>query len=191
MNVRPPVPALPEPGRPSLASLRARPRPAPLAVRLARARMVLLRRREDPFGWLSLCVVLVLGTAGLAAAPGPALAGGTAPETLLLVPRTGARLPVDPRVASRGTEVTAQGRILEELVENDLVCIQEGDRPLAWYRVLRLGGSGPVRPGALFLDDGRSGPAIGAAGPVTAVALPVSPPGLDQPSTKRASMNPR
>jgi hypothetical protein len=153
--------------------------------------MVLLRRREDPFGWLSLCLVLVLAAAALAAAPGPALAAGAGPQALLLVPRTGTRLPVNLRPDSGGLHVTAHRRVLEALVENDLVCIQQGERPLAWYRVLHLGASRSVRPGALLLDGRTADPVNGAEGILTALALPAAPPGQSQPSTKRASMNPR
>lgn len=187
------TPAKAPPGFQSDRHSRATPRsrPVPLSVRLARARMVLLRRREDPFGWLSLCLFLVLSAAALAAVPGPAFAAGAVPEALLLVPRTGTRLPVEVHTHSGGLQVTALRRVLEELVENDLVCIQERERPLSWYRVLRLGGSGPVHPGALLLDGRASGPVPGAEGLLTAVALPVAPPGWHQPSTNRASMNPR
>jgi hypothetical protein len=153
--------------------------------------MVLLRRREDSFGWLSLCVLLALGAAGLGALPGPAVAAGTAPDVLLLVPRAGIRLAVDLRRGSGGSQVTAHRQVVEDLVENDWICIQDGDRPLSWYRVLRLGGAGPLPPGALFLDARISDPGRGGNRPVTAVALPVPPPGQDQPSTKRASRNPR
>ncbi len=189
-----PTPSVrPDPRRFPPSAAPNRRRPAPLATRLARARMVLLRRRDDPFGWLSLCLVLVLGGAGLAAVPGHALAGDARSETLLLVPRTGVRLAVDLRPGAAGPEATTRGPVPDDLAANDLVCIQEGARPLAWYRVLHTGAAGPVRAGALILGPGMSARDAGAGEPVTVVALPVAPPGSGpgQPSTSRARRNPR
>jgi len=161
---------LPKP-RPTRRSRSAPPTPARLPsrdpsldVRLSRARMVLLRRGEDRFGWLALCVAVSVGMLAVTGMPADARADGV----VLLVPRIAAHIPARLESGPEGPVVSAGDADLADLVENELVCLQQDGRPLAWYRVLRTGGQVRHRRGtlAIRLDDAQPPTLAATAWPV-------------------------
>lgn len=139
----------------------------PLEVRLSRARMVLLRRGEERFGWLALCVAISVGLLAVTGMPADARADGV----VLLVPRIAAHIPARLDPGPEGPVVSAGDAALGDLVENELVCLQQDGRPLAWYRVLRTGGNARHRRGALAIRSDDAPPRT-----LAATALPVPNP---------------
>ncbi len=146
---------------------RLRAQTPPLDVRLSRARMVLLRRGDNRFGWLALSVAVSVGLLAVAGMP----ADARADAVVLLVPRIAAQLPARLESGPDGPVVSTGHAGLADIVENELVCLQQDGRPLAWYRVLRTGDGTRHRPGALAIRRDDASP-VG----LSATALPVPDP---------------